>query len=1265
MHLKKLQFLIILVAIQFSYRCEAQFILNGNASTTSSECSAAVTTYELTPQQKNQGGQIWYTTQVSLTKQFDIQFQMFLGKQCYNCGGADGICFVFQQQSTNAGSLGGGLGYAGITPSVAVEFDTYQNGWDPPYCHTAIEKNGDVNHTDGSGNNLAGPVQLDPANPLIPDGNWHNMEITWNPTTQVLSVYYDCSLRLTYTGDLINGVFGGNPNVYWGFTAGTGGGDNTQEVCLTHSYLNNLRDTVVCKGSPVTMTSSGGTTYTWSPATGLNTATGASVIATPNTTTTYTVSIANSCGLIIKDSAVIRVSNTALTTSSTPTTCGNTDGTASVTPAGGINPYTYTWTGGQTTTTATGLTAASYTVTSLDSIGCKATATVLVGGSPPIRDSIVSFTNVSVACGNNGTATVGVKGGSGTYTYSWNTAPVQTNAMATNLPAGSYTVTVNDAAGGCSGTATVTIAQPGALTASISGTTPTSCFAGADGTATAGVTGGSAPYTYSWNSTPAQTTSTATALAAGSYTVSVTDANNCTVQATAVITQPPALRDSIANTVAVLCNGQSNGTATDGVKGGTGTYTYSWNTAPVQTNSTATALAMGSYTVTVTDANGCKDSTVATVTQPTPVTLTAAAFAAACNGACNGSATVIPKGGTGTFTYAWSTTPVQTGATANGLCAGNYSVVVTDANGCVHDTNPLTVTQPPALALTDSVTSAFCNKADGYAAVTITGGTTPYVYQWSTGPVTTSISNVKPGTYTFGVVDANKCTATISVTVPNIPGETASITSTTTVTCNGGNNGTAAGMATGGVLPYTYSWNDPAAQTSDSATGLSAGTYTLTVTDSAGCVSTAVATVTQPALVVATPLATPATICDGDSSTLSATAIGGTAPYTFTWNTGTTASSINVGPATTTTYTVTTADINNCPGQPVPVVVTVNPPLAVTTGTPAAMCPGSSATVHASASGGNGGPYTYTWTPGNVNGSSISVSPATSQFYTVTVTDGCTKVPAVDSMLVIVDPLPAVAFTTDTDNGCYPACIQFTNASTIALGSIKSWNWSFGDGQSAAIKDTDYCYKTPGQYTVVFTVTSDSGCVSALTQTNLITVYDHPHTEFTDAPQPTTILSPDITFTDQTTDLYGLTQWLWSFGDTASPANFSITQNTSHTYADTGTYTVTLRDVNAHGCIDSVTHYIVIDALFTLYIPSAFTPNADGLNDVFAPKGTYFSSFDMYIFDRWGLPIYHSTDIDKGWNGSVNNTGKACLEDTYVYLINVTDFKGLSHSYLG
>ncbi|HVA99038.1 MAG TPA: L-type lectin-domain containing protein, partial [Bacteroidia bacterium] len=237
----------------------AQFILNGSAAITTPECSSATTTYQLTPDIGAQAGEIWYATQISLTNRFDIQFQVFLGtKDYYGGSGADGVCFVFQQASTSAGSTGGGMGFGGIAPSLGIEYDTYQNGWDPPYCHTAIEKNGDVNHTDGSGNNLAGPVQLSSTNPDLPDGAWHNMEIIWDPNSKTLSEYCDCVFRLSYTGDVVNTIFGGNPNVYWGFTAGTGGASNLQEVCISHSYLNNLRDTSVCSGSPVILTSSGG-----------------------------------------------------------------------------------------------------------------------------------------------------------------------------------------------------------------------------------------------------------------------------------------------------------------------------------------------------------------------------------------------------------------------------------------------------------------------------------------------------------------------------------------------------------------------------------------------------------------------------------------------------------------------------------------------------------------------------------------------------------------------------------------------------------------------------------------------------------------------------------------------------------------------------------------------------------------------------------------------------------------------------------------------
>jgi len=1194
---------------------------------------------------------------------------MFLGTKSYSVG-ADGICFAFQQQSTSIGSLGGGLGYGGIKPSIAVEFDTYQNGWDPGFCHTAIEQNGDVDHT--TGNTLAGPVQLDPANPSLPDGNWHNMEIIWDPITKTLKVYYDCGLRLSYTGDIINNIFSGNPNVYWGFTAGTGGAENLQEVCLTHSYLNNLRDTLVCNGNPVTLTSSGGATYSWAPAAGLNTNTGALVVATPTVTTTYTVSITNSCGLVSKDSATIRVSNTVLTPSSTTATCGNPNGTASVTAAGGITPYTYSWTGGQTTTTATALAQGSYTVTSKDSLGCQATAVEVVPGTPALFDSISAFTNVSVACGSNGTATVGVRGGGGTFSYSWNTTPVQTNAMATNLGVGSYTVTVTDN-NLCTATATVSITQPGKLSASIADSTPVSCNGGNNGTAIGAITGGNAPYTYSWSN--GITGIKDSMMTAGSYTVSITDANNCKVTAVAIIAQPPALHDSISKLINILCNGQTNGQATDGMKGGTGAYTYAWNTAPVQTNQTATGLGLGTYTVVATDANGCKDSTTATITQPSGLELAASPFAATCNNLCDGSATVIPSGGTGpNYTYSWST-----GATTNTvskLCAGSYSVVVMDANGCTHDTTNLVVTQPPAIVLTKTETAAFCGKADGSATASVSGGTPPYLYAWSNGQTSTNLTNVTPGSYCFGVQDANKCQDSICVIIGNIPGETASITSVTPVTCNGGTNGTATGTATGGTQPYTYSWTTAPAQTNATATNLSAAAYTLTVTDSAGCTSKAIATVIQPALVVTTLSASPATICYGGTpSTLTANSTGGNGQYVYSWAptanlNDSTGPSVAASPTATTIYTVTSSDTNKCPASQVTVTVTVDPQLSVTTGTPVAACPGKSITLSAKASGGNGN-YTYTWQPGNETGANPTVSPSSTGYYTVIVSDGCTNPDAKDSMEAIIDPLPVIVFTADTLNGCYPACVLFTDKSTISSGGIKSWAWAFGDGNTygsnttASKVDTGYnCYANPGAYSVTETVVSDSGCPNSYTNTNMITVYDHPHTNFTASPQSTTIEQPGIVFTDQTTDAYGITNWLWeTFGDASD--SIKTTKNTTHTYSDTGTFCVKLVDINKHNCVDSVTNCVVIEAVFTLYIPNAFTPNGNGLNDVFIPRGTYFTNFEMYIFNRWGEQIFFTRNIDMGWNGGYNNGNTIEQEDTYIYIIKVTDFKGKTHSYTG
>ncbi len=179
---------------------------------------------------------------------------------------------------------------------------------------------------------------------------------------------------------------------------------------------------------------------------------------------------------------------------------------------------------------------------------------------------------------------------------------------------------------------------------------------------------------------------------------------------------------------------------------------------------------------------------------------------------------------------------------------------------------------------------------------------------------------------------------------------------------------------------------------------------------------------------------------------------------------------------------------------------------------------------------------------------------------------------------------------------------------------------------------------------------------------NLIKVYPSPNANFTYSPQPIDILNPLVQFTDLSTGKYPIIDWYWTFGD---GGRFSTDKNPEHLYSDTGTFCASLVVVDFHGCVDSITNCLVVNPLFTFYIPDAFTPNDDGINDVFMPKGTYIKDYEMYIFDRWGMQLFHSNEMTNGWNGMVKGGSTICQEDTYVYLINVTDTKGIQHSYTG
>ena len=275
------------------------FAINGNAAQTNAIC------YRLTNNVGSQVGSIWNTAQISLTQSFESEATLYLGCATSNgCfgdsdSGADGIVFAFQPISTNIGILGGGMGIGGVEPSLCIEFDTYPNNNynDPNYDHIRIFKNGDPDHN--TPNNLSSAVGATNTNPNIEDCDEHQINVNWNAETQTLRVYFDCDLRLTYTGNIIDDIFGGDPNVYWGFTSATGGCYNEQRVCVNIPPIFNLNDTSICQGASVQLNApQGAATYEWNPNNGLDNPNIPNPIATPNISTTYTLSLTNQCGFV-------------------------------------------------------------------------------------------------------------------------------------------------------------------------------------------------------------------------------------------------------------------------------------------------------------------------------------------------------------------------------------------------------------------------------------------------------------------------------------------------------------------------------------------------------------------------------------------------------------------------------------------------------------------------------------------------------------------------------------------------------------------------------------------------------------------------------------------------------------------------------------------------------------------------------------------------------------------------------------------------------
>jgi gliding motility-associated-like protein len=1012
---------------------------------------------------------------------------------------------------------------------------------------------------------------------------------------------------------------------------------------------------VLCFGGnngDATVTPSGGTlpyTYSWSPIGG----TGAT--GTGLTAGTYTVTVTDANGCTATDTVTI-TEPPVLTASATssPVLCnGGNTGSATVTPVGGVGPYTYSWApSGGTGATENNLTAQSYTCTVTDANGCSTTASCTVTQPTALA---VTFTQIDELCngGNNASATVTPSGGTAPYAYSWSPSG-GTGATAPSLTAGSYTCTITDA-NGCIITQSVTITEPTPVVL-VTSFVQSTC-GNPNGQASVVASGGTPGYNYSW-APSGGTGATETGLLAGGYTVTVTDANGCVSTASVNVPNAGSPTAVITASTNVLCFGGNNGDATVTPSGGTLPYTYAWS--PIGgTGIIGTGLTAGTYTVTVTDANGCTATDTVTITEPPVLTASATSSPVLCNGGNTGSATVTPVGGVGPYTYSW-TPSGGTGTTASSLTAQSYTCTVTDANGC-STTASCTVTQPTALAVTFTQIDELCNGGNNASAtVTPSGGTGPYLYSWApSGATGATEPSLTAGSYTCTITDANGCVMTQSVTITE-PNAIVVTLAEVDAHCNQA-DGSASSTVVGGTGAYAYNWM-PGNVTTQNLSNVVSGTYTLTVTDANNCSGSATITINNLNGVVASFGPVTNIACFGGATgTINVTQTGGNPTYTYTWlpNISVSNSATNI-PAGT--YQVTVTDANGCTST-VTITLTQPPLLTIAaTATPSVVCSGTPVQINSTPGGGTPA-YNVVWNPGNLSGNSQNIVPTTSTSYTATVTDanGCT---ATATTNVVVNPVPVAALSGDILSGCAPVCVNFSDVSTIASpGVITSWSWDFGDSSPLSTsQNPNHCYSTPGVYTVVLTITTADGCTSTITMNNYINVFVNPVAAFGASPQPTTMLDPQVFFTDSSTNA---TSWNWSFGDLLNST--STLQNPSFTYADPTCYQVVLTVSTVNGCTDTATTQVCIGPEATIYIPNAFTPNGDGVNDVFNVVGLGLEpdQFEMWIFDRWGNMIFYTDDLNKGWDGKVQGHEDICQIDTYVWKIRAVDITDKKYNLIG
>jgi gliding motility-associated-like protein len=1008
---------------------------------------------------------------------------------------------------------------------------------------------------------------------------------------------------------------------------------------------------VLCYGgatgsAAVNVTSgSGQYIYSWS-VTGETTSSISGLIAG-----TYTVNVKDKCtGCTITGTYTVN-SPDPISVSATvvPVACfGASTGGVNITVNGGRVPYTYDWSNDGTTDfndnmNLSGVSSSTYDLVVKDVNGCLKSNQYFVGQPTSAIGLSAVVEDVKCFGGATGTIDISPYGGTTPFAYSWTSGGAITQDVS-NLAQGTHSVTIRDN-NNCLYVQGILVNEPPLLTGTTFAT-DVNCFGNGDGEVGINVNGGKTPYTYSWSNSSfifAQNNSVLTGMFSDIYNVTVTDANDCEIQRTETIGSPSALTITYDTVINVSCYGLSDGEIRTVLNGGTPTYTYEWsNSSGViggASNNDLLNVPAGIYVLKITDDNGCILTRNYEVTQPaSPLEILLNDLThVKCYGMNTGAINISPIGGTPGYTYLWSNATNSQDLTSQ--FEGNYSLVLTDANGC-EATENYTIEQPlDTLIATNLITDVICfGEANGGVNLNTTGGTTPYGFEWTNSAfqlssITEDLVDFVSDTYSVIITDANDCIFTSDYFIPQ-PDLLTGTTSHVDILCKNDSTGSIDLTMQGGVMNYQYNWSN--GPTTEDQMNLPEGFYEVTVTDANFCEFSTNVTLIEPDDTLGFNFESTPVICNGDATGLiDLNATGGSPAYNILWSSNDV--TLNIFDLTAGIYSFELTDSHGCLVNDSIEVTEPDVLLANETIEPVTCFGFGDGDIDITPSGGNGG-YSFTWFNSDfaLSSQEEDLIDFPYDIYQLELKDslGCLT----EVFIELLQP-EVLAINAETVN---VTCAGGTDGSIdiSVMGGNPDYTYLWTHGQT-----TQDLENVPvDEYTVV--VTDTKLCVDSAT----VVIYE-----------PDSIKMDfevfEVSCSDQTDGTieglpYGGTgefTFLWSNNDTTALI----------TGLSGGDYTLTVTDIV--GCVASDSTFVPTNPKACIDAPTAFTPNGDAYNDTWHLENIeLYKDMNIQVFNRWGNLMFQQSGEYVPWDGTKH--GNQLPSETYYFIINLNNgtepFKG-------